>query len=86
MHKALEIDDGGGDWTGDDIVGDVENSESTQSTDIGRKLAGDFVSNDVEDPEIGERSDALRNLASDAFPVGDDEGGEAVESSDGRGD
>lgn len=68
------------------VVGEVQHGESTQFAYISRDLAGDFIPDEVEDSQVGKRGDARRDFSGDILPVGDDEGGEAVELADGGGD
>lgn len=84
MHQAREVGDGGWDPPRNKIVGDVENGEPVQETDVCRNLSGNPVSDEIEDPEEGQSGNARRNRTGDSLPVGDGEAGEALELTNGR--
>lgn len=79
MHQPGEVNEARRKLAGDLVVGNVEDPEHFQIADIGRNSAGDLVADKVEDSEGREGGEALRDLAGDALPVGENEGGEAVE-------
>ncbi|KAK6925669.1 hypothetical protein RJ641_007388 [Dillenia turbinata] len=86
MHEAGNVDNRLRNPAGDEIVGDVEDGESTEFADIGGKFAGEFVTDKVENAEKGKSGYAGRYFAGDSFPVCYDDAGETLEFANGRRD
>ncbi|KAJ1388640.1 hypothetical protein SESBI_38980, partial [Sesbania bispinosa] len=63
---------------GDDIVREVQDSESPELPDVARNPARDSVTGEVEDSERGERGNAGGDFAGNGLPVGDNECGEVA--------
>ncbi|KAL6963670.1 hypothetical protein U1Q18_034677 [Sarracenia purpurea var. burkii] len=78
MYKALEINDRSRNGTGNEVVCNILDGESTQLTNVRRKFTGDLISDQAEDLEVLEGADARWYLVGDAFLVGDYAGADTV--------